>query len=394
MKKVIMIRYAELSTKKDNINYFLDKLESNVSKSLDEYKMKIIKYKSRMYIDVAFNQNEKLIIEKLIEIPGIIGISLSYVVNTYLLDISNSVIEIIKELEFNTFKVETKRINKGFKYTSMEVSKIVGSNVIDMYNKKVDIHNPELTINIEIRDSFNTYIYLNEYKGLGGYPVGSNGRALLMLSGGIDSPVAAYLSIKRGISIDAIYFESLPHTSLEARNKVIKLCKILNAYSYDINLYIIPFTKLQEEIYKKVDNSYVITIMRRMMYRISELLAKKYDLKLIINGESIGQVSSQTISNIYVINEVTKMPIIRPLACMDKTEIINIAKKINTYDTSILPYEDCCTIFVPVHPILNPSLEKCVEYEMRIDYEKLIIECISNVITIPITKANTYKDIL
>lgn len=394
MKKVIMIRYAELSTKKDNINYFLDKLESNVKKSLDEYKIKINKYKSRMYIDVANEQNENLIISKLVKIPGIIGISLSYVVNTDLLEISNSIMEILKKEEFNSFKVETRRTHKGFKYTSMEVSRIIGSNVIDVYNKKVDIHNPELTINVEIRDSFNTYIYLNEYKGLGGYPVGSNGRALLMMSGGIDSPVAAYLSIRRGISIDAIYFESLPHTSLEARNKVIKLCKILNEYSYDINLFVIPFTKLQEEIYKKVDNNYAITIMRRMMYRISEIIAKKYDLKVIINGESIGQVSSQTLSNISVINEVTNIPIIRPLACMDKIEIIDIAKRISTYDTSILPFEDCCTIFVPIHPVINPSLDKCVEYESKIEYEKLIDESISNLITLTISEHNTFKDLL
>ncbi len=393
MKKLIMIRYGELSTKKENIIYFLDSLESNIKKSLSNYKIKITKYKSRMYIDYLYD-DETFILEKLKNIPGIIGFSISYIVKTDIDDISNNILSFIKDREFNTFKVSTKRIYKSFLYDTPQINNLVGSYVLKNLGKKVDVHNPDLTINIEIRDKENTYIYFNEYKGLGGYPVSSNGRGLLMISGGIDSPVAGFLSIKRGVSLDAIYFESIPHTSLNARNKVTNLCKILNQYSNDINLYIVPFTKLQESIYKNIDKSYTITIMRRMMYRITEQLANKLNLKIIINGESIGQVSSQTLSNLSVINSVTNMPVIRPLACLDKVDIINISKDIKTYDISILPYEDCCTIFVPEHPILNPTLEKCEIEESKIEYESLIKESIENIHKINISEHNNFEDLL
>lgn len=393
MKKLIMIRYGELSTKKENIIYFLDSLESNIKKSLSNYKIKITKYKSRMYIDYLYD-DENFILEKLKNIPGIIGFSISYIVKTDIDDISNNILSFIKDREFNTFKVSTKRIYKSFLYDTPQINNLVGSYVLKNLGKKVDVHNPDLTINIEIRDKENTYIYFNEYKGLGGYPVSSNGRGLLMISGGIDSPVAGFLSIKRGVSLDAIYFESIPHTSLNARNKVTNLCKILNQYSNDINLYIVPFTKLQESIYKNIDKSYTITIMRRMMYRITEQLANKLNLKIIINGESIGQVSSQTLSNLNVINSVTNMPVIRPLACLDKVDIINISKDIKTYDISILPYEDCCTIFVPEHPILNPTLEKCEIEESKIEYESLIKESIENIHKINISEHNNFEDLL
>lgn len=393
MKKLIMIRYGELSTKKENIIYFLDTLESNIKKSLSNYNIKIIKYKSRMYIDF-FDNDEKVIIETLEKIPGIIAFSIAYIVKTDIDDIKTNVLNIIKNINFDTFKVITKRVYKSFEYDSNQINNIVGGYILKNISKKVDVHNPSLNINIEIRDKENTYIYLNEYKGLGGYPVSSNGRGLLMISGGIDSPIAGYLAIKRGIALDAIYFESIPHTSINARNKVINLCKTLNEYSSDINLHIVPFTKIQEEIYKSIEKSYTITIMRRMMYRISEKLSKNLNLKIIINGESIGQVSSQTLSNLYVINNVTNFPIIRPLACLDKLEIIDIAKKINTYNISILPYEDCCTVFVPKHPAINPSLEKCIEIESKFDYEKLIEEAIKNINTINIKEHKEFEALL
>ena len=202
---------------------------------------------------------------------------------------------------------------------------------------------------------------------------------------GIDSPVAGYLALKRGVRLDAVYFEALPHTSLEARNKVISLSKKLCQYTDHIRLHIVPFTKIQEEIYKKCDKDYGITIMRRMMYRIMQRLAKKYKALAIVNGESIGQVASQTLTSMQVINSVTNMPVIRPVACLDKLEIIELAKKIDTYDISILPYEDCCTIFVPKHPVIHPRLEECLKNEAIFDYEKLIDEIVDQVITISIT---------
>ena len=209
---------------------------------------------------------------------------------------------------------------------------------------------------------------------------------MLMLSGGIDSPVAGYLALKRGVNIECLYFESPPHTSINAKNKVLKLAEILNEYSGTIKVHIVPFTKIQEEIYKNIPGNYNITIMRRMMYRIAEKFAKRRNCKIIINGESIGQVASQTLNSMVVINNVTNMPVIRPVACLDKLEIIEISKKINTYDTSILPYEDCCTIFVPKHPIINPSLEIAQNYEQNINYEELINECIKNIETIALKK--------
>jgi len=267
----------------------------------------------------------------------------------------------------------------------MEFNNIIGGLVLKNFDCKVDVHNPELNLEIEIRQE-GTFIYNKEIKGLGGYPVGIQGKGLLMLSGGIDSPVAGYLSLKRGVNIECLYFESPPHTSLNAKNKVLKLAEILNDYSGTIKVHVVPFTKIQEEIYKNIPGNYNITIMRRMMYRIACIFAKRRNCKILINGESIGQVASQTLNSMVVINNVTNMPVIRPVACLDKLEIIEISKSINTYETSILPYEDCCTIFVPKHPVINPSLETAIEYEKLIDYEELINECIKNIETIKIEK--------
>lgn len=339
-----------------------------------------------MYIETNDVDN---VVLKLKKIFGIHGIVVAYKVNNN--DIEESVLKILKDIDFKTFKVETKRANKDFPIKSMDYSNKIGELVLEKYNCKVDVHNPEIVVHIEIRE--NTYIYLNEIRGIGGYPVGVQGKGLLMLSGGIDSPVAGYLSLKRGINLDCIYFDSPPHTSLEAKNKVIKLANILNQYSGHIRVLIVPFTKLQETIYKNVDSEYNITILRRMMYRICYKTALKNNCKVIINGESVGQVASQTLTSINVINSVTNFPIIRPVACLDKLEIIDIAKKIETYETSILPYEDCCTIFVPKHPVINPNLNKCLEFENKFDYEQLINECVENIEVITNFKED-YKNLL
>ena len=208
------------------------------------------------------------------------------------------------------------------------------------------------------------------------------------------SPVAGYFSLKRGVDIECLYFESPPHTSVEAKNKVVKLASIINEYSGNIKVHVVPFTKIQEEIYKNVPDSYIITIMRRMMYRIAHKYALKNNMKIIINGESIGQVASQTLTSMSVINDVTNMPVIRPVACMDKLEIIDIAKKIDTYETSILPYEDCCTIFLPKHPVINPDLNKCLVYESSLDYDRLIDDTIANIEVITNLKEENFKNYL
>ena len=382
MQKLILIKYGELTTKKGNRNQFINKLNENIKKVIDA---KIIKKRDRMYI---LTDNIDLVTKKLQKVFGLQGIVIAYQVNTNSEDIKNAVLEVLKDVKFKTFKVETKRANKKFEIKSMDFNNIIGSLILKNFDCKVDVHNPDIVVHIEIREE--TYIYLNEIKGSGGYPVGIQGKGILMLSGGIDSPVAGYLALKRGIDIDCLYFDSPPHTSLEAKNKVIKLASILNEYSGNIRLLVVPFTKLQEEIYKKVPSEYNITILRRMMYRIATSIDKKY--KVVINGESIGQVASQTLTSINVINSVTNFPIIRPVACLDKLEIIEIAKKIGTYETSILPFEDCCTIFVPKHPVINPKIEKCLEYE-QFNYQELIDECINN-IEIITEFNNDYNDLL
>lgn len=378
MEKLIMIKYGELSTKKDNLKVFIDKLYNNVNNKLKDYDVIITKNKVRMFIDIKdYDENE--IIFKLKEVFGIHSIVVCYKVPKSLEDITLESIKLLKNTNFSTFKVETNRADKSFSYNSMEVSRLVGAGILkNIPNINVNVHNPDLILHVEIRPDY-SYIYTSEIKGLGGYPTGIQGKGLLMLSGGIDSPVAGFLANKRGIDIDCIYYDSPPHTSIEAKNKVITLAKKLTKYGSNINLYVVPFTELQEEIYKNIDPTYMITIMRRMMYRIAERVAKRTKSKIIINGESIGQVASQTLTSMYVINNVTNMPVIRPVACLDKLEIIEIAKKIDTYETSIIPFEDCCTIFVPKHPVINPNLDKCIEYESLIDYENMIENAINNI---------------
>lgn len=373
-----MIKYGELTTKKDNLKVFIDKLYNNVNNKLKDYDVIITKNKVRMFIDIK-NYDENEIISKLKEVFGIHSIVVCYKVSKTLEDITLESIKLLKSTNFNTFKVETNRADKNFSYNSMEVSRLVGAGILkNIPNIKVDVHNPDVILHVEIRPDY-SYIYTSEIKGLGGYPTGIQGKGLLMLSGGIDSPVAGYLANKRGIDIDCIYYDSPPHTSIEAKNKVITLAKKLTKYGSNINLYVVPFTELQEEIYKNIDPTYMITIMRRMMYRIAEKVAKRTKSKIIINGESIGQVASQTLTSMYTINNVTNMPVIRPVACLDKLEIIKIAKEIDTYETSIIPFEDCCTIFVPKHPVINPNLDKCIEYESLIDYENMIENSINNI---------------
>lgn len=391
MEKVILIKYGELTTKKGNRNFFVKTLTKNIENKLKDFNVEIEKDLSRMYIH--YNElDEETIINKIHSIFGIHSYHIAYVTNSDMDSIKDELIKTVKLQNFKTFKVETKRSDKSFPKTSMELSRIFGGIVLkNKDNIKVDVNNPEVIIHVEIREK-NTYIYYNAFNGLGGYPSGIQGKGLLMLSGGIDSPVAGFLAMKRGIKVDAVYFEAIPHTSLEAREKVITLVKKLKVYTNDINLYIVPFTKIQEEIYKSVSPNYVITIMRRMMYRIMDALCKKYNSKIIINGESIGQVASQTLNSMYVINNVTNIPVIRPVACLDKLEIIDIAKKIDTYNTSILPYEDCCTVFVPKHPVINPSLEETLKEEAKVNFEEILKETIDN--TFIYKEENNYENVL
>jgi thiamine biosynthesis protein ThiI len=394
MEKIIILKYGELSTKKDNINFFLKTLKKNIDFELKDIEH-VVKYDhGRMFIK---SNNLDLVMNKLNYVFGIQEIMEGYIFQERDIDvILRDILDLIKDKEFKTFKVISKRSDKTYKLNSMEINAYLGGQILkNVKGSKVDVHNPDLNIYLEIRNKENL-IYFNGVKGLGGYPVNTLGKGLLMLSGGIDSPVSGYLAIKRGIKIECLYFESPPHTSVDAKNKVMDLAKVLSLYNLDIVVHVINFTKIQESILKNAPKEYLITIMRRMMYRISEEIAKERKCDILINGESIGQVASQTLKSMKVINEVVKIPVIRPVSCFDKLEIIDLAKRIKTYDISIRPYMDCCTIFVPEHPIINPNLTDTVNYEKNIPWEDLVKEAIINKETIRLTnkEENKFQDLL
>lgn len=392
MKKLIIIKYGELTTKHDNINFFIKTLKNNIESSLSGIDNKITYDVGRMFIETDKYDE---VVKKLTNTFGIHEINIAYEIDDRSLDnISKVLIELLSDKDFNTFKVVTKRSDKSYPVKSMDVSRTLGGVVLkNKKTVKVDVNNPELLINVEIRNN-KAYLYFEKVEGIGGYPVGTLGKGMLMLSGGIDSPIAGYLAMKRGIRIEGVYFDSPPHTSIDAKNKVLELASILSSYSGYVKLHVIHFTEIQEAIYRYCPKEYMITIMRRMMYRIAEKLAHKNNCKAIINGESVGQVASQTLTSMAAINEVIKMPVLRPVCCYDKIEIIDLAKKIGTYDISIRPFQDCCTIFVPEHPVINPEIEKAREYEQAFDFETLINEAVKNDEVVKLPLENKFDDIL
>lgn len=396
LKKLIMIKYGELTTKKENIQLFIKTLYLNIKQKLEKYTVEITYDKGRMFIRGMDHQFDE-VVNELKEVFGIHEIIIGYELDTLDLDrIKKAILELVCEKEFTTFKIETKRSNKNVPKSSVEISSEIGGYLLkNRSGLQVDVHAPELLIHVELR-SKESYIYFDTVEGIGGYPVGTLGKGILMLSGGIDSPVAGYLAMKRGVKLEGIYFESPPHTSEEAKNKVKELSRVLSKYNHEFKLHVIPFTDIQEAIYKNIPHEYLITIMRRMMYRISAIIASRSNAKILVNGESIGQVASQTLTSMKAINEVVRIPVIRPVACFDKLEIIAVSKKIGTYETSILPFEDCCTIFVPEHPVINPDSKLCSEYEALIPYEELIHEAVKNheVIKICNQQKNDYEDLL
>ena len=392
MKKLIIIKYGELTTKHDNINFFIKTLKNNIESSLSGIDNKVTYDVGRMFIETDEYDE---VVKKLTNTFGIHEINIAYEIDDRSLDnISKVLIELLSDKDFNTFKVVTKRSDKSYPIKSMDISRTLGGVVLkNKKTVKVDVNNPELLINVEIRNN-KAYLYFEKVEGIGGYPVGTLGKGMLMLSGGIDSPIAGYLAMKRGIRIEGVYFDSPPHTSIDAKNKVLELASILSSYSGYVKLHVIHFTEIQEAIYKYCPKEYMITIMRRMMYRIAEKLAHKNNCKAIINGESVGQVASQTLTSMAAINEVIKMPVLRPVCCYDKIEIIDLAKKIGTYDISIRPFQDCCTIFVPEHPVINPEIEKAREYEQAFDFETLINAAVKNDEVIKLPLDNKFDDIL
>ena len=381
----IMVRFGELSTKGKNKREFIRILARNIKNALSDYSnLEYIVRLDHIYIKLNDNNPDE-IIGILQGISGIQGLSLVLKTSEEISNIKKVSLELIKMEEGKTFKVHSKRANKKYPIISDQINREVAGEILRNTDFKVDVHNPDILLSIEIRED-GCYIFTKTYKGAGGYPLGVGGKIMHMLSGGIDSPVAAYLLMKRGLRIECIHFASPPYTNIGVIEKLKDLLSKLNVYQESIRLNVVPFTKIQEMIYEVSDESYAITIMRRMMFRLASELSKRRNCVACSTGESVGQVASQTLESMNVINEVTNVPILRPLVTYDKIDIINLARKIDTYEISIRPFEDCCTIFAPKNPKTKPSLEKAKEYENKFNYEALIKEALDNIEVIYIKK--------
>ena len=374
----VLIRYGELSTKGKNRKDFIRKLDQNIRHMLKDFPA--LTYQrtfDRIYIRLNGEDPEK-IRELLSKVSGISSFSFTEKVPSDLNAIEEACLRIASESGKHTFKIITKRHDKTFPLNSDGINRAVAGEILKATDLKVDVHEPELEIRIEVHSDF-TYLTSEKIPGAGGYPAGINGKVLLMLSGGIDSPVAAYELMKRGLDVEAVHFASPPYTSENARQKVLDLAGMVSVYNQlRMRVHIVEFTDLQLEIYKAAGDPYAVTLMRRMMFRIAEQIAREEGCLALATGESVGQVASQTLESIACINEVISMPVLRPLICVDKVDIIDLARKIGTYETSILPYEDCCTIFDPKNPVTKPTSKKASFYESRFDYASIVEECVKN----------------
>jgi len=374
----IMVRFGELSTKGKNKKDFVSLLFKNIKHALKDYStIEVEQRYDHIYVKIN-NENYIDLITRLQDVSGIQAMSLVYKCEKDIEVIKSSSLELIKSETGKTFKVKAKRGDKKFPIISDDIVRAVAPVILKNTELKVDVHNPDILLNIEVREE-GAYIFTNSFPGIGGYPLGIAGKSMHMLSGGIDSPVAAYLLMKRGVTIECIHFASPPYTQQGVIFKLEDLLGKLNRYQAKIRLNIVPFTKIQEAIYDHVPECYCITMMRRMMFRLATKLALRRNCPVISSGESVGQVASQTLQSLHVINEVTSFPVIRPCATLDKVEIIKISKNIDTYDISIRPYEDCCTIFTPKTPKTAPKLDECRKFESEFDYESLLNEAIKNI---------------
>jgi len=381
LDKVIVIRYGEIMLKGDNKRFFEDKLVKHIRHSVSDLgKLKVYKKDSRIYIDVE-NYSEKQIVDR---VKRVFGVALISVAKRFPVDfevIKQVALEELKEQiekhHFKSFKVDSKRVDKRFPLTSPEISREIGGYLLQNQEEiKVDVHNPEVTIYVEVRDE--AFVYADKIHGLGGLPVGTNGKALLLLSGGIDSPVAGWMVGKRGVDIEAVHFHSYPFTSERAKEKVMDLAKILSIYVGKFKLYSVNLLPIQQEINEKCPEEEMTILSRRFMMKIAEAIAVRKSFNALITGESIGQVASQTVESLHVTNSAVTMPVFRPLIAMDKVDIIEIAKKVGTFETSILPFEDCCTVFLPKRPITKPRLEKILLSEEKLEVQRLIEEALEN----------------
>ncbi|KAB3529083.1 tRNA uracil 4-sulfurtransferase ThiI [Alkaliphilus serpentinus] len=381
MERIIIVRYGEIMMKGLNKRFFEDKLVKHIRHALKDLgNIRVYKKESRILIDFE-DYNENLIIKRLKKIFGIVLISGAYRFPVDLDKIKEVALNEIKRRIENegikTFKVDSKRVDKKFPLKSLEISSEIGAHILrNVQDIKVDVHNPDAVVYVEVRDE--AYVFSDKIYGHGGLPVGTGGKALLLLSGGIDSPVAGWLMAKRGLELDAVHFHSYPFTSERAKEKVMDLAKILSIYVGRFRLYSINLLPIQKEINEKCPEDEMTILSRRFMMKLAQRVAKLSGSSALVTGESLGQVASQTIESLHTTNSAVELPVFRPLIATDKVDIINMAKEIETYETSILPYEDCCTVFLPKRPVTKPRLDKILKSEEKLDVEALIEEALGN----------------
>ncbi|GEK29438.1 tRNA uracil 4-sulfurtransferase ThiI [Furfurilactobacillus siliginis] len=388
----IMVRYGELSTKGKNRKSFIDRLGSNVRNVLHDYpEVKVHPDHDRMHL-VLNGSDSDGVMARLQNVFGIENYSPSVKVDLEQSAVDAKAIELLTE-QYQpgmTFKIDTRRSNHHFGLSTYEMNDHVGGVILQAFDDiHVQMKHPDVTLRVEVRNN-GIFLSSHTFDGAMGMPVGTAGKGMMMLSGGIDSPVAAYLAMKRGVQVEMVHFFSPPYTSQQALDKAMELTGKLTAYTGKIRFIQVPFTKIQEEVKEKVPEGYLMTVQRRMMLRLTVALAEQRHGLGIFNGESLGQVASQTMESMLAINDVTAMPILRPLVSMDKNEIIDIAKKIDTFDLSVLPFEDCCTIFAPPAPKTRPNLERTREFEKRIDVDGLVAEALAGVKMTEIKPGETF----
>lgn len=378
MNRIVLVRYGEIILKGMNRPVFESLLVKNIKKALsEECPLNIHWAQATIYIEPQDDSCVESIVEKLKKVFGIVSIVVAYPAEKDIDKLTETIVSSFSSelAAASTFKVIAKRSDKAFHMTSPEICEEVGHRLLEAFpNLSVDVRNPEVCVYAEIRET--GYVHLDRISGAGGMPSGSNGKAMLLLSGGIDSPVAGYMIGKRGVHLEAVHFFSYPYTGDRAKDKVLKLAKIVGGYTGGLKVHIVPFTDIQLQIRDKCPEEHLTLVMRRFMMQIAERIAKNRGCQALVTGESIGQVASQTMGALSVTDNAVTMPVFRPLIGMDKEEIVEISRRIDTYETSILPYEDCCTVFTPRHPSTKPKLEKIILSQNQLDIDRLIDEAV------------------
>lgn len=378
----VLIRFGELMLKGKNRNVFMRRTVNLIRQNVKDINVKVLRTHDRVYLDIN-DVNEEEITKRLKRVSGISSFSFVKKAENDIESIKEVALELINNRlkDGASFKIETKRANKRFPMPSPMITQEVAKDVLPKITKpfEIDVRNPDYILKIEIRDDM-SYLYLDSIKGLGGFPVGVQGKGLSLLSGGIDSPVATFLAMKQGLLAEGIHFDSSPLTPIESAQKVVDLSKKLALYTpnHKFVLYVVPFFEIHEAILREIDDAYLITIMRRIMYRIAEKLAEKINTLALITGESLGQVASQTIESMHTIENVINMPVLRPVLTYDKQEIVDLAKELDMYDISIRPFEDCCAIYLPKSPATRPTIKRSLIYENKLDIDKLVDEAVNN----------------